>query len=71
MFLWNYGKGVILTPGQHFIISWVVANVSTLDRRSRVGITLSGLLPDLDGFGYIIDRLNAAAGHSSDVYARP
>ena len=47
-----------MTPPQHFIISWVVANTATLDRRSRLCITLSGLLPDLDGLGYFVDRAN-------------
>lgn len=47
-----------MTPPQHFIISWVVANSADLDRRSRVGITLAGILPDVDGLGYFVDRAN-------------
>lgn len=47
-----------MTPPQHFIISWVVANGVTLDRRSRLGITLAGILPDVDGLGYFVDRAN-------------
>jgi hypothetical protein len=47
-----------MTPPQHLIISWVVANSATLDRRSRLAITLAGILPDIDGLGYFVDRAN-------------
>ena len=57
-----------MTPGQHFIISWVVANGKDLDRRSRVLITLSGLLPDLDGVGYLVDKLGIVAGYSTNLF---
>lgn len=57
-----------MTPGQHFIISWVVANSITLDRKSRLCITASGLLPDLDGLGYIADKLGPVFGYSSSWY---
>ncbi|NOQ35451.1 MAG: metal-dependent hydrolase [Methylococcaceae bacterium] len=57
-----------MTPPQHFIISWVVANSATLDRRSRVGITLSGLLPDVDGLGYVVDKVNLQFNIHSTYY---
>ena len=47
-----------MTPPQHFIISWVVANGISLNRRARLAITLAGILPDVDGLGYLIDRAN-------------
>jgi hypothetical protein len=54
-----------MTPGQHFMVSWVVANAKPLDRRSRMVITATGLLPDIDGFGYPIDRLGPHLGYST------
>ncbi len=57
-----------MSPGQHFIISWVTANTVVLDRKSRICITLSGLLPDVDGFGYIFDKLGAQLGYQSSYY---
>jgi inner membrane protein len=57
-----------MTPGQHFIVSWLVANAEPLDRRSRILITLSGLLPDLDGLGYLVDRLARLAGRATSYY---
>jgi hypothetical protein len=57
-----------MTPGQHFIISWVVANAKPLDRRSRCFITASGLLPDIDGIGDPIDKLGGYLGYSTKLY---
>ncbi|CAG1021335.1 hypothetical protein DOJK_00910 [Patescibacteria group bacterium] len=59
-----------MTPPQHFIISWVVANTATLDRRSRLCITLSGILPDIDGLGYFVDRANLRFDVYSHYYVQ-
>jgi inner membrane protein len=58
-----------MTIGQHFIISWVVANSIALDRRARVGITLAGIVPDIDGVGYIVDKLNLQFNIESSYFA--
>ena len=57
-----------MTPGQHFIVGWVVANAKPLDRRSRIVITAMGLLPDIDGFGYPIDKLGPYLGYSTSLF---
>ena len=57
-----------MTPGQHFIVSWVVANAKLLDRRSRIFITVTGLLPDLDGFGYPLDKIGGYLGYSTTFF---
>ena len=45
-----------MTPGAHLLISWI-ATVEILEtRRERVIVSLSGLAPDLDGLGLIIDK---------------
>ncbi len=59
-----------MSPGQHFIISWVTANTIPLDRKSRVCITISGLIPDIDGFGYILDRISPFFGSYTNYYAQ-
>lgn len=59
-----------MSPGQHFIISWVVANSVELDRRSRVCITASGLLPDLDGIGAVVDKVGPYFDHHTTLYAQ-
>jgi hypothetical protein len=57
-----------MTPPQHFIVSWVVANSANMDRRSRICITLAGVLPDLDGVGYVIDKVNSCFDISSSYF---
>ena len=59
-----------MSPGQHFIISWVVANSVELDRRSRICITASGLLPDLDGIGVIADKIGPYFDYHTTLYAQ-
>jgi inner membrane protein len=58
-----------MTPPQHFIISWVVANTATLDRRARLGITWAGILPDIDGLGYLVDKVNLQFDKYTSYYA--
>jgi inner membrane protein len=57
-----------MSPGQHFIISWVTANTVKLDRKSRICITLSGLLPDVDGAGYIYDKIAKHYESNTEYY---
>jgi len=57
-----------MSPGQHFIISWVTANTVRLDRKSRICITLAGLIPDLDGVGYIFDKVALYFGTHTSYY---
>jgi len=57
-----------MSPGQHFIISWVVSNAKPLDRKSRICITLMGILPDIDGFGYLADKVGGYFGYSTFLY---
>ena len=45
-----------MIPPTHFLISWVLANSSTETRRDRALVTLAGVIPDIDGFGYPIEN---------------
>ena len=42
-------------PTTHLLASWSVANVGGTTRRDRALITLSGVAPDLDGLGALVE----------------
>lgn len=44
-----------MSPGAHFIGSWLVASFAAKNSRDRKLITLAGVLPDVDGFGMGLD----------------
>lgn len=56
-----------MSPITHLFASWVVAAKTTDNLRDRRLVALSGLLPDLDGAGMLID-LARQAGHVADDY---
>ena len=41
-----------MSPVTHGLLSWLIADALPTDRRGRLAVTLAGLAPDLDGFGY-------------------
>ncbi|MHC4215459.1 MAG: metal-dependent hydrolase [Planctomycetota bacterium] len=45
-----------MVPQQHFVISWVLSNLNYENRRDRIVTTICGIIPDLDGLGFIIDK---------------
>ena len=49
-----------MSPVTHLLISWSLANIKEFEKRDRAIITLSGLSPDVDGLGVLIDF---ATGH--------
>ncbi len=44
-----------MSPGAHFIGSWLIGSVATKTPRDRKLITLAGILPDIDGLGMAVD----------------
>ena len=44
-----------MSPGAHFIGSWLIASVATKTSRDRKLITLAGIVPDIDGLGMVAD----------------
>lgn len=46
-----------MNPASHFLISWAIANTAEIQRRDRALVTLSGVIPDLDGAGIIAELL--------------
>jgi len=47
-----------MSPGAHFIASWLVGVAGTDNARDRKLVTLAGVLPDLDGLGLVADVVN-------------
>ncbi len=45
-----------MIPPTHFLISWIAADATTKTRRDRILVTLAGVIPDIDGFGYSIEN---------------
>lgn len=46
-----------MAPQQHLVLSWVLSNLNYDKRRDRIVATLCGVIPDIDGFGVIIDKI--------------
>jgi hypothetical protein len=44
-----------MNPASHLLISWVTANTADISRRDRLLVTISGVVPDLDGAGVIAE----------------
>jgi inner membrane protein len=44
-----------MSPATHLFLGWLTAHTTELDRRERMLVTLSGILPDLDGLVIIGD----------------
>lgn len=42
-----------MNPVTHFLTGWVIANVDDLDRRDRAIVTLTAVIPDVDGLGIL------------------
>lgn len=44
-------------PVTHFLTGWLVAESASLTRRERAAVTLAAVVADIDGLGYIVERL--------------
>ena len=44
-----------MNPASHLLVSWTVANTAHISRRERTLVTLSGVVPDIDGVGVIAE----------------
>ncbi len=56
-----------MSPVTHFLAGWAVAHTTPLEKRDRALVTLAGVIPDLDGFGLIVDL---ATRHATDWWGR-
>ena len=46
-----------MNPASHLLISWTVANTAEIPRRDRALVTLTGVIPDIDGVGIVAELL--------------
>jgi inner membrane protein len=63
-------RSTAMSPVTHGLISWLVANVPGVDRRGRAAVTLAGLAPDLDAFGYPFEALTRGSEHPLEWFSR-
>ena len=51
-----------MNPVTHFLMGWSVAQTAHLNHRERIAVTVAGIIPDVDSFGIIAEKLT----HDSD-----
>jgi hypothetical protein len=51
-----------MSPITHFLASWTLADVGGLRRRDQALVAWSGVLPDADGLGVVVDGANRLLG---------
>jgi len=49
-----------MSPGSHLLFSWLTAAEIIKTRRERVLISISGVAPDIDGLGLIVDKITGS-----------
>jgi hypothetical protein len=52
-----------MSPVTHFLTGWVLASASGLNRRDRALVTLTALIPDVDGLGIVAEILTRHSQH--------
>jgi hypothetical protein len=57
-----------MSPITHLFASWIVAAKTTDNLRDRRLVALSGLLPDVDGAGLLVDYARQALDRGDDFY---
>ena len=57
-----------MTPPAHLAASWLLAESFGATRRERRLLTLAGVLPDLDGLGYVVDRISGTTNYYAQFH---
>ncbi len=52
-----------MTSGAHFLISWLSTVELLNERRERTIVALSGILPDVDGLGGVVDSITGTTSY--------
>lgn len=47
-----------MSPVTHFLAGWLAANAADLEKRDRLLVTVSAVVPDVDSLGVVIDFFN-------------
>ena len=57
-----------MSPITHILASWTAGDIGRLRNRDLALVTLAGIMPDLDGFGLLIDLYNWLTRHARTYY---
>lgn len=52
-----------MSPATHFLIGWLTANSTRLERRERAAVAIAGIAPDFDAFGAPFEVLTRGSSH--------
>jgi len=52
-----------MAPGSHLLFSWLCSAKLLKNRRERTLASISGIAPDIDGFGLIIDKVTGSTSY--------
>lgn len=52
-----------MSPVTHFLTGWMLANSTVLSRRDRALVTLSVVVPDVDGLGIVAELFTRNSSH--------
>ena len=52
-----------MSPVTHFLTGWAVAHAADLGRRDQALVTLSVVVPDVDGLGIVAEMLTRNSAH--------
>jgi len=58
-----------MSPVTHFLTGWILANSASLSRRERALVTLSGVVPDIDGLGIVAEYLTRNSRHPLEWFS--
>jgi len=52
-----------VSPVTHLLAGWLLASATPLNRREKAAVVLSGVIPDIDGFGIFPEVLTRNSSH--------
>jgi inner membrane protein len=58
-----------MSPVTHFLTGWVLANSVSLSRKDRALVTLSCVVPDVDGLGVVAEYLTRNTRHPLEWFS--
>jgi hypothetical protein len=57
-----------VNPITHFLVGWSIANSCELNRRERAAVSLSAVVPDLDGLGVVVDFATRTSSNPTELW---
>ncbi len=59
-----------MSPITHLLVGWAVANTAPLTARDRALVTIAGVVPDVDGLGFVAEVLTRNAETPVEWWSR-